>query len=185
MPKHGVTLLLSPFDIDFDRPFLPELPCCLPVTRTPGLPRQQCLVPVFGYCLIWALDKLRMKAANLNTCLQCKSRQDLMNSGTFSFHLGLKSCLLLIFPGINSSPHLYLTWAAIWLPINSFTKGECVAPPNMDVRPPNSHLPAFSVACPACFACSVSDLSCLLNPPVPNLPILNRIRTASTTFLET
>ena len=128
--------------------------------KKPGLPRQQCLVSLFGHCLIWPLGKLRMKAANLNTCLQCKSRQDLMNFGTFSFHLGLKSCLLLIFPGINSSPHLYLTWAAIWLPINSFTKGECVAPPNMGVRPPNGHFPAFSVACPALFC-----------PVLPVLPL--------------
>ena len=55
MPKYGVTPLLSPFDIDFDRPLLAASSLLL-VTRTPGLPqaRQQCLISLFGHCLVWA-----------------------------------------------------------------------------------------------------------------------------------
>ena len=67
MPKYGVTPLLSPFDIDFDRPLLAASSLLL-VTRTPGLPRarQQCLIssPNLGIAL-FGQEQIK-KAGNLN-----------------------------------------------------------------------------------------------------------------------
>ena len=135
--------------------------------------------------LIWALPylgkgNLRMKARNLNTRLQCKSIQDLLDFSTVTFYLGVNSYVLLIFQGMISSPHLYLTRAGIWFPINSFTKAESVA---------SKYGRSTSQQPPPCFLYALSCLFCLtciayLTPPCPNLAILKGIHGALTTFLE-
>ena len=53
----------------------------------PGLPRarQQCLVSLFGHCLIWALEKIENESWQFEytSSMQCKSRRDLQNFSTF------------------------------------------------------------------------------------------------------
>ena len=77
MPKYGVTPLLSPFDIDFDRPLF-AASSCLPVTRTLAmLLGNNASSPYLGICIFGQLQ-IRNESAQFENTSSTKVTQFLI-----------------------------------------------------------------------------------------------------------